>query len=59
MKLDLENNNVFTAALTVEEARRWLDDVMPEDVANAMDNAQAHVHGRNGPRAYLVITIEG
>lgn len=58
MTINLEDDNVFQASLTIEQARKVLDDYeFPEELATQWDEAQAYVHQGNG-KSYLIIEIQ-
>lgn len=59
MKLDLNEQNVFEAEMTVERARQLVDelpDTVPEELTNALDEAQGFSFSGEGD-AYVVIKI--
>jgi len=56
-KIDLEDDNVFFASITVEQARALLDGSEIEEVDDAVDQAQGHVFGDEGDKAYVVIEV--
>lgn len=57
LEIDLENPEVFNCGLTVEQARDLLDLELPDNLTEALDEAQGYVFTGESPRAYLVIEI--
>ena len=55
--INLEDDNVFQADLTVEQARDLIDDLVGyDDLASELDAAQAKVFG-GADISYLIIAI--
>lgn len=56
-KLDLEDDNVHLVQLSVRQAREVIDNILPDDLLDAFDEAQAPVCGGSAVVAYVVIAI--
>jgi hypothetical protein len=57
MKINTENDGVFTYLMTVDTAREFPTDHEVGLLTEALDEAQAHVFGGDGDVAYLIIEI--
>ena len=57
MKLNLDDINVHIIAVTLQDARDYIDGDDTIDVTTALDEAQAQVHGGEYAVSYVVIEI--
>lgn len=56
--LNLDDDNVELAEISVTVARSMIDGDIPEEIINALDNAQGYITARPNAQAFLVIKIK-